>query len=189
MKDRGTGGLAGLLAVAVLAVPTAGAQPPTFPDLSKFVDIEQDNPIFTTARTGRMAVFRTPDGLICNADAQAQSCVSVNVGGMPGFPSNARHLDLSPCGPVAESVSSSDSGAEFVYTRDCDRGVPQAVLEPGRKVTVVSVADCVIGDYHMPNCTPGTRGAATCAVGAGRVTFCTNGRHGFVIQPSGSWTF
>lgn len=182
--------LAVLATAAALEIPTAFAQPPTFPDLSEFTEIAQDSPIFTTNRIGGYdAVFATPDGLHCAAAADSQSCQTTKAGEMPGFPSNAPHQELSPCGPVAESVNSSDSGSEFVYTRNCESTAASPVLQPGQKVTVVKTVSCTIGDYQIPNCTPGVRGKATCAVGANRLTACTNGKHGFVIQPSGSWTF
>lgn len=108
---------------------------------------------------------------------------------MPGFPSNARHLDLSPCGPASEAVNSSDSDSAFVYTQNCEAAGPPPILQPGEKVTVVDTVSCKIGDHEIPNCSPGERAKATCVVGDKQLSACTNGRHGFVIQPSGSWTF
>lgn len=179
-----------MLAATVLGIPTACAQPHNFPDLSQFTEIGPDNPIFRTNRTGgHDAEFTTPDGLHCDAGAHGQSCQSDKLGAIPGFPSDARHLDLSPCGPAAESVNSSDSGSEFVYTRNCEGTTASSVLHPGQKATVVDTVSCTMGDYQIPHCTPGIHGKATCAVGANRLTACTNGTHGFVIQPSGSWTF
>ncbi len=190
-SNRAAAALSTLLAAAAIhGIPPACAEPPNFPDLSKFNEIAQSSPIFTTNGTGgRNATFDTPDGLQCVAAAHGQSCASAKVGEMPGFPSSARHLDLSPCGPASESVNSSDSGSEFVYTRNCEGSGTSPVLQPGQKVTVVDMVTCNMGDYQVPNCIPGVRGKATCAVGANRLTACTNGKHGFVIQPSGSWTF
>jgi hypothetical protein len=189
-RNRTTTALWTLLAAAIVGAQTACAQPPSFPDLSKFTEIAQDSPVFTTNRTGgHDATFSTPDGLHCTAAVHGQSCESAKVGEMPGFPSNARHLDLSPCGPASESVNSDDSRSEFVYTRNCEGTAASPVLQTGQKVTVVDMVTCKMGDYHIPNCTPGVHGTATCAVGTDRLTACTNGTHGFVLQPSGSWTF
>jgi hypothetical protein len=186
---------AAILAAATLATPAAGADPYGFPDLSRFTAVAPDSPVYVTNRGGgRNAVFATPDGLACNAGPDLQSCRSSAVGGMPGFPSTARHQELSACGPVAEQVSSSKDSGEFIYTRNCEgdsdvtTGLP--VLHPGQKVTVINTVTCkTVGDIQIPNCTPGVHGQVTCAVGDDRLTACTNGIHGFVLKPTGSWSF
>lgn len=170
--------LSTLLAAAILGIPTACAQPHGFPDLSKFTEIAPDNPVFLTNRVGGYtATFTTPDGLLCYASNGNQSCESDKLGVMPGFPSDARHLDTAPCGPASERVVSADNGSEFVYTHNCEDTAAFPPLRPGQKATVGTPSE------------PITTGKVTCVVGDNRLTACTNGTHGFVIQPSGSWTF
>jgi len=156
-----------MLAAASVGVPTACAQPPSFPDLSLFTEIDQNSPIIATGRIGNIARFATPDGLRCNASTGLQECRSYGLGVIPAFPPTAVHLTSSSACP-SERVASSDTSSSFSYTQDCDSTTSLPILSPGQKVTM---------------------GKAVCVVGDNRLTACTNGTHGFVIQPSGSWTF
>lgn len=168
-RNRIGAALSVALAAAVVGMPTACAQPSSFPDLSKFTEIAADNPVLTTNRMGgHDAVFATPDGLMCSASSGSQSCESDKLGVIPGFPSNARHTGATTSCPASENVASDDTGSEFAYSQNCEGTTGLPVLQPGQKVTV---------------------GEAVCVVGDNRLTACKNGTHGFVIQQSGSWTF
>lgn len=157
-------------AVAVLIVVSVpgrvSAQPPSFPDLGALADVTQGYLGTGPRNSGTIAQFSTPDGLHCGLTGTSAQCQ----GPLPGV----QDVPISPSG--------SSQG-------DCDLGGAQA-----------SESWASINHYkgHCP-ATPGlklldvgqkiTQGATTCGVLAGGVTACTNGPHGFVLQPSGSWTF
>jgi hypothetical protein len=164
-----------ILFVAAVA-PIASAQPPGFPDLSGFADMTA---AFTTHenRGGAPGVnFSTPDGLTCGfptppnpgPDSQMVSCD----GPFPGLASipvsNASQgaCDLGSVNALAGTPSQINH-----FRGPCPSPPGRQVLNPGQKVS---------------------SGNVTCGVAGGNITACINtgeGEHGFVLQPSGSWTF
>jgi len=168
VSSRIGGALSVLVVGALVGVPTACAQPSGFPDLSQFTEVGAGSPVFTTTGIGTNdARFSTPDGLRCAVDNGTVSCQSYGLGVMPKFPTNARHIGTTTTCP-SENVLSDDTGSEFAYGQNCDANSGLVLLQSGQKVTI---------------------GKAVCAVGDNRLTACTNGTHGFVIQPAGTWTF
>jgi len=159
--------LSTVVTAATALTPVACAQPQSFPDLSSFTEIDHNSPIIAAGRIRNIARFATPDGLRCTASNGTQECRSYGLGIIPAFPSTAVHLTTSTACP-SERVASSDASASFSYTQDCDATTSLPVLNTGQKITI---------------------GKATCVVGENRLTACTNGTHGFVVQPAGSWTF
>lgn len=152
---------AGCLAGTTLA-PQACAQPQQFPDLSAFAEAPTPSQFSRPDKwaNGYM-FFRTPDGVNCMIGA-TKTCY----GNLPGL----APAQTSAC----SSVMQDDPSTPFRFNRSDQQCVPatDAVLNPGYKLTFEA------------------RGT-TCVVGQDRLTACidTWHNHGFVLQPSGSWTF
>jgi hypothetical protein len=136
-------------------------QPPTgFPDLSKFTAVD---PAHYTIAGG---AFVSPDQVSCALDEGDGSIVcSGNIRGLPNSITGAG------C-PVVRKPNGSPADTKYVIDReepDCtsSRWTPIAV---GQKLT---------------------EEIGTCAVGEGGLIACidSDNKHGFVLQPSGSWTF
>ena len=151
----------GLLCATTLT-PSAAAQPQQFPDLSAFADVSSPSQY---SRPDKWAngylFFRTPDGVNCMIGA-IRTCY----GNLPGL----GPAQLSAC----SSVIQDDPSAPFRF-KQSDQPCAQAtdaLLNPGHKLTFEA------------------RGT-TCVVGQDRLTACIDSwhNHGFVLQPSGSWTF
>ncbi|MUL85737.1 MULTISPECIES: hypothetical protein [unclassified Mycolicibacterium] len=148
-----------------LPAPQAVAQPPGFPDLNLFneVDAAQFNRPFSYPErwANVYSFFRTPDGLNC-AIGPGSWCN----GNLPGLPAGQ--------GDSCTSVHQKRSDQQFTFDTDdtaCEPTKDKA-LNPGEKLT-----DWLTG--------------TTCVVGYGNLTACINTKsdHGFVLQPSGSWVF
>lgn len=146
-------------------LPAAAAQPDGFPDVTKFTEINGD-----FSRPGEVwngyAVFRTPDGLNC-AVGPSTWCS----GDIPGLPAEQKGV----CTYVIQDNSDGAPPLPFSI-HPVDRQCPtnsNSLLDVGQKLTLPA--------NHT----------TTCVVGENRMTACVNaqGAHGFVLQPSGSWTF
>lgn len=162
--------LASAIALASAALigplaPQANAQPPEFPDLTQFKDVDAaqfSRPFSYPERWANVySFFRTPDGLNC-AIGPGSWCN----GNIPGLPS-------SQSGACA-SVHQNGDGQQFAFSTDGNACEPtkDKILNPGEKLT-----DWLTG--------------TTCVVGDGRLTACINtqSNHGFVLRPSSSWVF
>lgn len=153
--------VSGLLTATTLAEPAA-AQPLHFPDLSAFAEAPTPSQFSRPDKwaNGYM-FFRTPDGVNCMIGA-TKTCH----GNLPGL----APAQTSAC----SSVIQDDPSTPFRINRSDQQCVPatDAVLNPGYKLTFEA------------------RGT-TCVVGQDRLTACIDSwhNHGFVLQPSGSWTF
>ncbi|MUL68268.1 hypothetical protein BOO86_27615 [Mycobacterium sp. CBMA 234] len=153
--------VAGLLTATTLAPPSA-AQPQQFPDLNAFAEAPSPSQYSRPDKwaNGYM-FFSTPDGVNCMIGA-TRTCY----GNLPGLTPD----QLSAC----SSVKQDDSSAPFRFNRSDQPCAPvtDAPLKSGYKLTFDA------------------RGT-TCVVGQDRLTACIDSwhNHGFVLQPSGSWTF
>lgn len=151
---------------AVAGVPIAAADPSGFPDLSGLTDVTSSHQLRAPHDPSTVDGFVfTADGYTCSGGATMVSCGGV-LPGMTGVPVSVGY-ETGPC--EVDYVSGESDLARMQRGRDACRGpATNPVLSPGQKVTY---------------------GPSVCGVLAGGVTACTNGVHGFVLQPSGSWSF
>jgi hypothetical protein len=177
LSNRAITAVSGTFAVAGLGLGLAGfgiaaAAPPGFPDLNAFQPVDPAR--YTAAAFGPgAAYFVTPDGVQCvlpnpykPSDHVSASCD----GPLPGLPDNAPVGD-DGCSTVSTSSSLPDDLGPYGFHKGT--GCPiltSPLLSVGQEITT---------------------GGITCVVGADRLTACIDPilNRGFVIQPSGSWTF
>ncbi|MET0474979.1 MAG: hypothetical protein ABW001_10105 [Mycobacterium sp.] len=146
-------------------IPSAQSQPPGFPDLGTFTEAPAGVDFSHPEKSADgYAFFRTPDGLHCMVGSLVRCS-----GDLPGLPAG----EFGACAVVVQTHSAAVRGEPFRFQTTADGCQPSAyqLLAVGQKATFTT--------------TPVT----TCIVGAERLTACTNGDHGFVLQPSGSWVF
>jgi len=160
---RGVRGIAGLAVALSACSPrsTTAQPPPGFPDVRDYAAVSADVPEST------LPSFRTPEQISCVVDFGDRSSI-VCSGNLRGLPES---LGGNGC-PSVRKADTSAGDAPYVFERDgpdcaSSRAMP---LSAGQKV-VGKNGTCVIGDNKMIAC-----------IDAGN-------RHGFVLQPSGSWTF
>lgn len=159
-----------ILAGAAVA-PLASAQPPGFPDLSGFTDVTAD---FAGNQRGETVVGFSPDGLInCGFDSQRVTCAGP-MPGLQGMPiANGNTQGNCDEGSATAGVPAGGGGQirHNKFNGQCPDESDVKILKPGQKVSY---------------------GNITCGVAPGGVTACIDtfsGEHGFVLQPSGSWSF
>lgn len=166
------------IALSMTAPAPAYALPDGFPNPSQFTEttVEHIKRSTQASSSETFAAFRTPDGLVCQAYKMGSAgCWGTSVEAIPGFPANAPNWsgESMPClvqsvgfGGRSEKTDPPDPGSFYIQSRCSESQAP--VLPEGEKVTL---------------------GSTVCVVGENRLTACTGGTHGFVIQPSGSWVF
>ncbi|MEN4449453.1 hypothetical protein [Mycobacterium sp. SM3041] len=164
-------------AVVVLTAPLAqAAPPPNFPDFANFDVVTNTHLTAYRNTTQQVVQFSTPDGLYCDIGALAAVGTTVRCHGpVPGTAGLAVTADpnaKTPCDFGLAQLHGANEGTISRYRGDCPTDMAgAAVLAPKQKVSL---------------------GTATCGVAPGGVTACidtTDGGHGFVLQPTGSWTF
>ncbi len=148
------------------AVPSAEAQPPGFPDLNAFTEAPANLDFSRPDRWANgYAFFRTPDGLSCMIGG-VRRCS----GPVPGLP-----VEYGECAVVLQTHEESSRSTPFRFEKSVEGCPPPAdeLLNVGQKLTLTA------------------NNTTTCVVGEDRLTACIdgNGKHGFVLQPSGSWVF
>lgn len=154
-----------LLAAALSACTSPShetAYPPAgFPDLSKFTAVDPSH--FNLGGTA----FVTSQQVTCVLDYGPQKSI-VCSGGIEGIPASVSGTGC----PVVRKADESSTDSPYLLRReepDCasSRAVP---IQVGQKLS-------------------GSNG--TCAVGENQLVACVDAdyEHGFVLQPSGSWTF
>ena len=157
---------AGAALLAISAPPAANAVPDGFPDLAGFTPVDATafvRPFSYAERwTSGYVFFRTPDGISC-AIGGSSWCT----GAFPGLPPEQQ----SPCAAVRQGANGSAPYTLAPSDQPCV-ATADKVLNPGQKL---------VNDTY----------AVTCVVGDGNLTACidTRNNHGFVLKPSGSWTF
>jgi hypothetical protein len=144
------------------AAPAAGAAPPNFPDLDAFHAVDAtaySRPFSYAERWANVYSFFTTPDGLSCAVGPGSWCT----GNLPG-------VDGATAGPCG-SVHQAGDGQPFEFSVGHERCTAEDhLLQPGQKLT-----DVLTG--------------TTCVVGENRLTACIEGNHGFVLQPSGSWTF
>ena len=162
--------------IALTAPSAHAAPPPNFPDFTGFSVVTSTH-LATYQRTDQQVVkFSTPDGLACLISALGGVAPSVRcygpVPGTTGLPVTADPNAKAPRDFGVAQLHAANEGTISNYRGDYPTDLAGApLLAPGEKVTLTTM---------------------TCGVVAGGVTACivsTGGGHGFVLQPSGSWTF
>jgi len=141
-----------------------GREPPNgFPNLNEFQAVDPaDYP-------ATMANFYSPGGVHCLLDwGQEQSVICG--GNVPGVPDT---VPGTGCPYVRKLDQSSSHDEPYVIMRDqgqCVTARSVKTMQAGRKLTKAN---------------------ATCAVGKDDLVACidADNKHGFVLKPSGSWTF
>jgi hypothetical protein len=150
---------------------TARAEPPphTVPDLSGFTDANLDQ-YYVPLRGGPSYQFATPSGLHCELNGRGPWCSGK-------FSSNAYGPSDDVCS-LAGHPNSENAGGIYTIERaddECRSATPDTaqLLGVGQKLTV---------DW------PGA-GRFACGVGPANRVACLDGNHGFVVEPTGAWTF
>jgi hypothetical protein len=157
-----------VVSAAVMTPAHAHARPPGFPVLESFVPITDTGPFEFTWRGGSALSFTTPDGSIaCLFDAVA-SCNGV----IPALPTSASGGHTGGCPYV--SYPDVDIDAAGPYELNAGGGTCPPFL--GRPLAA--------GHRLVTS-------SMTCGVGNDNLVACIDsaGKHGFVLQPSGSWAF
>jgi len=153
---------------------TAVAEPAphVFPNLDEFV-ADQSNAFYRPLRGGPSYVFYSPGGIVCSITLGSMACSG-------RFSDQPYGLDSTSCSfaqPVDQASANAPHTYEISPLPTCPSGPtsPDQILPAGRKFAVVS--------------SPGT--SFTCAVGPAERVACIDQihNHGFVIEPTGAWTF
>ncbi|OBH12082.1 hypothetical protein A5695_17795 [Mycobacterium sp. E1747] len=151
----------------------ATATPPKFPDLNAFQAVDPAPYTMQFGRGGGGVFFSTPDGLQCGwaslANGPDDHVSAVCDGPIPGLPDGAPP-GRDGCQQVGvASTKPTDLGPYGFHDGGCP-AITAPVLNVGQKLTAANT---------------------TCLVGADRLTACIDPglNRGFVLQPSGSWTF
>lgn len=159
------------MGLLLVGVGRAAAQPPGFPDLNDFQSVDPTG-YTAAARAGGATYFVTPDGVQCilpNPTTPGDH-VSASCGGpIPGLPDTL--VGERGCSGVDTPTSLPTDLGPYGFTKDANCPVlTSPLLNVGQKITA---------------------GGITCVVGVGRLTACIDPvlNRGFVLQPSGSWTF
>lgn len=168
--------VAGVLAIGSAPVAHAVVPPPNFPDLTNFDVVTASHQVTYQRGTQQMVTFSTPDGVRCSMHALGSVGPTVRCyGSVPGLQAQPVGTDVnakSSCGFGMAQLHSASPGVLSSYTGDCPTDLDSAaLLAPGQKVRMATTV---------------------CGVAAGGITACidsTDEGHGFVLQPSGSWTF
>ncbi len=173
MKELLAAVFSGVAIASVAAIPGyASAMPDGFPDPAQFTETAVA-PIKSISRAGSLyARFETPDGLRCYVSTNLVDCWGSPPDALPAFPADATDMrgSIPPCVEQQHVGYGSVSAGHFwLESRQCGFvASPVPVLPVGQKVTI---------------------GPTVCMIGENRLTACTDGESGFVIEPSGSWGF
>jgi hypothetical protein len=141
--------------------PKTAALPANFPDLSAFTDETSAN--FTQSGTG----FTAPNEISCVLDFGPHD-VTVCNGVIPGVPDS---VPGSGCVLVHKAdPATSDAPYVFQHSDTECASSRRPHLSVGRKLTTKN-GTCAVGDDGLVACID------------------ADNKHGFVLKPSGSWTF
>lgn len=145
---------------ACSSAPKTAAPPSNFPELSAFTPVDpQDYHVSGTS-------FVSPNQIDCVLDFGPHA-VTVCSGAIPGMPASAQ-------GGCAWAHKADPAAADAPYVLEgsgdaCATSLAKP-MQPGKKLVAKT---------------------GTCAVGDGGLVACidADNKHGFVLQPSGSWAF
>ena len=146
---------------ACTSAPETYSPPPGFPDLSSFT--EETSPDFTASGFA----FDTSQQISCVLDFGPHN-ITVCSGNIRGVPDSVQG---SGCVAVRKPDPATTE-ASYVFDRSGPKCVTsrRPTIEPGKKLTADN-GTCAAGDDGLVACID------------------ADNRHGFVLQPSGSWTF
>lgn len=176
MDRRTAAAIVATCVVAPLCLPSAVAvaDAPEFPDLNAFTPVDPA-PYTASARGGGETFFKTPDGIQCDLPnpypwRPGEHLSAGCSGPLPGRPAGAA---AGPDGCTEVSTPTgmpTDLGPYSFQKSGFCPVLTSKLLAPGQKITA---------------------GDITCVVGGGRLTACIDPvlHRGFVLEPSGSWTF
>lgn len=163
---------AGLTACSEPGTGAAHADPSShvLPDLDNFAEVDP-TPYYEAMRGGPVYRFVTPTGYSCGINLAGPWCIGDFQPDPPG------HAD-SACSQIdTESVTGRgpDDPAYVVvpYDGQCPSAIPSTrapLVDVGRKI-VLDTATCAVGEHGLVACID------------------TRHNHGFVIEPTGAWTF
>ncbi|MDT5064896.1 MAG: hypothetical protein QOK02_1051 [Mycobacterium sp.] len=149
-----------LILAACSSAPKTPAPPSNFPDLSAFTAVDpQDYHVSGTS-------FVSPNQIDCVLDFGPHA-VTVCSGAIPGMPASTR----GDCAWVHKAdPSTTDAPYVLEHSDDGCASSRARPIESGKKLVAKN---------------------STCAVGEGGLVACidADNKHGFVLQPSGSWAF
>jgi hypothetical protein len=146
---------------ACSSAPETAVPPANFPNLSAFTAVDpQDYHVSGTS-------FLSPNQIDCVLDFGPHAVTGCN-GDMPGIPTS---VPGSGC-VSARKADPANADAPYVFQRsgrECATSLARP-MQPGKKLVAKN---------------------GTCAVGDGGLVACidADNKHGFVLQPSGSWAF
>ncbi len=146
---------------ACSSAPEMASPPPGFPDLSAFTDVDPSK-----YDLGGPS-FVSPQQISCVLDFDRQKSI-VCSGNIRGIPDS---VEGTGC-PAARKVDKSTTDTPYVLERSGPECAPSKFvpIQPGRKLTAEN-GTCAAGDDGLVACID------------------ADNKHGFVLQPSGSWTF
>ncbi len=158
--------------LAIVAHPAvSSAAPPGFPDVDSFQSVDPAQYTMQSGRGGGGVFFATPDGLQCGWASLASgpdAHVSVGCSGpIPGLPGAGPG---GGCDGVNVATALASDLGPYLFQKGTCPVITSPLLNVGQKITAANT---------------------TCVVGADRLTACIDPilNRGFVLQPSGSWTF
>jgi len=169
----GTATMLSLSLALVLAPSTAAAPPAGFPDLNNFVSVDS-RPYDVVEHSGSTQEFKTESGIRCYINGYAgMSCTA-------------------PFALSDQAPASTGSGCTFV----ANKSIPADPNNPHPYQFKQQPAPCV-SDDNPRRLSAGSKinydadGATyfTCATDSNFVACIDRHDHGFVLQPSSSWTF
>jgi hypothetical protein len=149
-----------LILAACSSAPNTTAPPSNFPDLSAFTAVDpQDYHVSGTS-------FVSPNQIDCVLDFGPHA-VTVCSGAIPGMPASTQ----GDCAWVHKAdPATADAPYVLEHSDDACGSSRATPMESGKKLIAKN---------------------GTCAVGDGGLVACidADNKHGFVLQPSGSWAF
>lgn len=152
----------GLGLAACSSAPTTATPPANFPDLNAFAAIDPNDPKRT------YDLFVSPEQISCSLDAGPQKESIECSGSLLRLPDSVTGAG---CPTVRKVGDSTDAPYAFERSEpECgsSRFMP---LAAGRKIVGKNGNTCVVGDGGLVACID------------------ADNKHGFVLKPSGSWTF
>jgi hypothetical protein len=147
---------------------------PQFPDLSSYSAVKAEQ-FYLPLRGGPSYEFITPNQIHCRTTLGGIACS----GNLPAVPDSAPEEKGDGCALVEGDLSTSGHTGPYSFSRGNGQCPPFGgdhfeTLAAGQKTTL----------YMFQTST------VTCGVGPNDLLACTDtDSHGFVVQPSGSWTF
>lgn len=154
---------AGLVLAACSSTPTTASPPANFPDLDAFTTVDAGD-YDDLGDTKFLSPNETVNCLLDRGSHKSVICL-----GFQGIPAS---VEGTGC-PTVRKADDSGGDVPYVITRSGSGCVTARSVKPmtaGRKL-VGKNATCVVGDNQLVACID------------------ADNRHGFVLQPSGSWVF